>query len=71
MHLPTNTLLHGGKYKIIEKIGQGGFGIAYKANHELLNRVVCIKEFYYSDLCERKTNSSDITIVSTSSEKYS
>ena len=54
MHLPTNTLLHGGKYKIIEKIGQGGFGIAYKANHELLNRVVCIKEFYYSDLCERK-----------------
>ena len=69
MHLPTNTLLHGGKYKIIEKIGQGGFGIAYKANHELLNRVVCIKEFYYSDLCERKTNSSDITIVSTSSEK--
>ena len=30
---------------------------------------MCIKEFYYSDLCERKTNSSDITIVSTSSEK--
>ena len=69
MHLPTKTSLQGGKYKIIDKIGQGGFGIAYKARHELLNKVVCVKEFYYRDLCERVSNSLNITVVSTSSEK--
>ncbi len=53
MHLPSNTLLQGGKYKIIDKIGQGGFGIAYKAYHQGLQCEVCIKEFFFSDLCER------------------
>ncbi|MDD4759157.1 MAG: bifunctional serine/threonine-protein kinase/formylglycine-generating enzyme family protein [Lascolabacillus sp.] len=69
MHLPTNTFLQGNKYKIIEKIGQGGFGIAYKAHHLLLDKTVCIKEFFYSDLCERKIDSSKLTIISTSSDK--
>lgn len=49
MYLPTNTLLQEGKYRIIEKIGQGGFGIAYKAYHQLLNKTVCIKEFFYTN----------------------
>lgn len=69
MQLPSNTLLQGGKYKIIEKIGQGGFGIAYKAYHQGLQSEVCIKEFFFSDLCERSHSSYDITIVSKSAEK--
>jgi serine/threonine-protein kinase len=32
-----------GKYEIIEKIGEGGAGIVYKANQEPLERVVAIK----------------------------
>jgi len=69
MELRTNTILNSGKYRIIQKIGQGGFGIVYKAEHVLLDKVVCIKEFYYLDLCERKTDSSDLTIISASSDK--
>ena len=69
MHLQANIHLQGGKYKIIEKIGQGGFGIAYKAHQKLLDKTVCIKEFFYSDLCERKNDSSDVSIVSASSDK--
>lgn len=69
MHLATNTLLQGGKYKIIEKIGQGGFGIVYKALHKSLKTEVCIKEFFYSDLCERVQNSSEVTIISKSEDK--
>ena len=69
MELPSNTLLQNGKYKIIQKIGQGGFGIAYKAYQQGLQREVCIKEFFFYDLCERARNSSNITIISTSPEK--
>jgi len=69
MQLSPQTLLQGGKYKIIEKIGQGGFGIVYRATHQGLQTEVCIKEFFYSDLCERMDNSSRISIISTSAEK--
>ena len=69
MHLQSGKLLQGGKYKIIEKIGQGGFGIVYKAFHESLQCNVCIKEFFFSDLCERAKRSSKITIISSSAEK--
>lgn len=69
MHLPSQTLLQGGRYKIIEKIGQGGFGIAYKAYHKGLQRNVCIKEFFFSDFCDRSAYSQNVTIVSNSAEK--
>lgn len=69
MHLSSGTILQGGRYRIIEKIGQGGFGIVYSAYHEGLQCNVCIKEFFFSDLCERANNSSQITIISCSKEK--
>jgi serine/threonine protein kinase len=69
MELPSNTILQNGKYKIVEKIGQGGFGIAYKANQVSLNRIVCIKEFFFNDLCERARNTFDMTIISASHDK--
>ena len=54
-HLTTNSFLQGGKYKIEKVLGQGGFGITYLATQELLDRKVCIKEFFFKDSCSRNT----------------
>lgn len=59
--LKPNTLLQGGKYKIERVLGQGGFGITYLATQELLDRKVCIKEFFFKDSCNR-TNSGEVIL---------
>lgn len=59
--LPNNTLLQGGKYKIEKVLGQGGFGITYLATQELLERKVCIKEFFFKDSCGR-TSTGTVTL---------
>ena len=61
--LPKNTLLQGGKYKIEKVLGQGGFGITYLATQELLDRKVCIKEFFFRDSCSR-THSGEVVLGS-------
>jgi len=50
--LPVGTILHG-RYRIESVIGQGGFGITYKAHDPGLNHWVCIKELFPSGLCVR------------------
>ncbi|MEY8687938.1 protein kinase [Bacteroides sp. AN502(2024)] len=60
--LPINVLLQGGKYKIEKVLGQGGFGITYLASQELLDRKVCIKEFFYKEYCERDEATSHVTL---------
>jgi serine/threonine protein kinase len=50
--LPSGTLLHN-RYRIESVIGQGGFGITYKAIDESLKRPVCIKELFLSGHCTR------------------
>ena len=59
--LPKNTLLQRGKYKIEKALGQGGFGITYLATQELLDRKVCIKEFFFKDSYGR-TSTGKVTL---------
>jgi serine/threonine-protein kinase len=39
----TGHLLNNGKYEILEVLGQGGFGLTYKARHRQLVMEVVIK----------------------------
>lgn len=65
--LPAGHALQGGKYKILKTIGQGGFGITYRA--EMVTEVtgalggakvrvpVAVKEFFFADHCRRDAQS--------------
>ncbi|MDE5100489.1 MAG: serine/threonine-protein kinase, partial [Trichodesmium sp. St16_bin4-tuft] len=46
LHLPMGTLLKQGWYKIEKVLGQGGFGITYKAIYCLNSTLVAIKELW-------------------------
>ena len=52
--LSAGTILQGSKYKIVRKLGQGGFGITYEGVQTGLNRKVAIKEFFMKDICSRE-----------------
>ena len=60
--LRPNSTLQGGKYRIIEKLGQGGFGITYLAENTLLLGKVAIKEFFFKEYCNRDDSTSRVTI---------
>ena len=66
MQLKSGTLLQGGKYKIVRTLGQGGFGITYLAEQPMLERRVCIKEFFFKEYCEREEATSHVTITTKS-----
>ena len=51
--LPPDTVLRDGDYKILAILGQGGFGITYRALNSRLGREVAIKEFFPSS-CDRE-----------------
>ncbi len=53
--LLNDTILQG-KYKITERLGQGGFGITYKAENTILGTIVCIKELFIGGICSRGSN---------------
>lgn len=53
--LQPGTGLCGDKYIIEKKIGEGGFGITYRAVQKGLNRAVCIKEYFLAGRCVRNT----------------
>ena len=57
-HLQLNTTLQGGKYRIERELGQGSFGITYLAMHTVLERKVCIKEFFMKEINTRNADGS-------------
>ena len=61
MFLKKGALLKNGKYRIIEVLGQGGFGITYLAEIVQLRKPVALKEFFPKDFCGRN-KSSQLTV---------
>lgn len=68
--LQPGTSLNTGKYIIEKKIGEGGFGITYKAVQTGLNRAVCIKEYFLAGRCMRNTQAKTVHLQGISDEKY-
>ncbi|WP_291529435.1 bifunctional serine/threonine-protein kinase/formylglycine-generating enzyme family protein, partial [Bacteroides sp. UBA939] len=74
MELTTNHSLQSGKYRIVEKIGRGGFGITYRAlwqatvsgpMGEMQTAIpVAVKEFFFEDYCTRDATTSAVIITS-------
>jgi len=62
----TNFLANGfllGNYKILNRLGEGGFGITYKAEHIHLGTIVAIKEYMPNSMAVRDRNNVDVTIT--------
>ena len=53
-HLPLGSRLNNDQFVITGVLGQGGFGITYRARDEQLDRMVAIKEFFPQG-CARKS----------------
>ena len=64
MKLQTGTLLERGKYRIIDSLGRGGFGITYLAEQVMAKRKVCIKEFFPKDYYKRDGDTSALILSS-------
>ncbi len=62
MNLPVNSLLQGGKYRIVRFINSGGFGCTYEAEHVMLGKRVAIKEFFVKDYCNRDNATGHVTV---------
>lgn len=66
MYLLENSLLQGGKYRIVRFISSGGFGNTYEGVHVLLKKRVAIKEFFVKDFCNRNEATFEVTVGITS-----
>lgn len=67
--LHPDSLLQGGKYRIIEMLGQGGFGITYLGEQANLGRKVAVKEFFMEKLCNRDEETSQVSVGSEGSRE--
>lgn len=62
MQLSENTLLSGGRFRIIRCLGQGGFGITYLAEDNMLGVNVAIKEFFIGQYCNRDARTGFVSV---------
>ena len=66
MDLTPGSLLERGKYRVIDTLGRGGFGITYLAEQVMAKRKVCIKEFFPKDYYKRDEDTSALSLFSES-----
>jgi len=59
MSLQTGDTLRDGRYRILGRIGQGGFAVVYHARDTLLDLDVAIKEFEPSAPGDAQAESGD------------
>ncbi len=74
MNLPSGFFLQKGKYKLLNVIGQGGFGITYRGiwYTEVKGSLgtiktevpVCIKEYFFKDYCFREEKTYNVKVYS-------
>lgn len=69
MNLKQGCQLSGGRYRILDVIGQGGFGITYLGEQTSLGRKVAIKEFFMRDFCERDATTSHVRLGTSGSRE--
>ena len=49
----NQNVILAGRYAIDEELGQGGFGVVYRARDRVTDEWVAIKEYFPSGLCNR------------------
>jgi len=62
--LPNNSIVK--QYVILDQLGKGGFGVTYKVVDTNSGQVYAMKEYFPTDLCERKSNGQ----IASSSQEY-
>lgn len=61
--LPEGTMLQDGKFLVGQKLGAGGFGVTYRANHTKLKAPVVIKEFFPAAQVRRVPGGSAVEVI--------
>ncbi|MDO5497979.1 MAG: serine/threonine-protein kinase, partial [Alistipes sp.] len=69
-YLLEKTTLSSGKYVILSRLGEGGFGITYKAMQVGLNKIVCIKEYFLAGRCVRRAGTPFVEIQGDNTATY-
>lgn len=69
MYLQSNTLLQGGKYRIVRFLSNGGFGNTYEAIDVECNKKIAIKEFFMKDSCNRDETTNRIIVATKAKEE--
>ena len=60
--LPRGTLLDE-RYRILEVLGEGGFGITYAAENQRIRLKVAVKELFWRDHVRRDPDSSELSVI--------
>ena len=68
-YLQPNTLLQGGKYKIVRFLSSGGFGNTYEAELCMIHKRVAIKEFFVKNFCNRDSETSQVSVSTSSNQQ--